>query len=377
MNSSEIIEFLRLIGAENITNDEARGWVRASCPLARWKHESGQDRKPSFGIKIPEKDGEAPYFHCFTCETNGPLPKLLSILSQCSGDRLLEASNFLSQLQLFDNKENEVNSGGRRRIRIKDKFASLDFGAREIKVNRPVPASVLEQYPLLAEKNEYTAHAEALRWICRERKISLATVEKYKLRLFTNSLDDVGVIFPILDKDGETVLDMWARLIHEKSFFRVTNSMSGTSVDYKAPNLLFGNHAFDPKKPGVLVEGAIDALRLHSLGVKNVLASFGSLSNEQIESLYAPVMYVGFDNDDAGRDFTKKAVKKLDVPSICILDWEVANVKDAGELETIEQFKKDFDARKKILKSSKVKNRVVTNEERPKRVFLKDDGSFL
>ncbi len=329
MNIQEITHFLRLIGAENIQQDEARGWVRASCPLAPWMHESGRDRKPSFGIKVPENEDEVPYYHCFTCQSNGPLPRLIANLTQMSGDRMAEASNYLSQFQLF--KSTDEDRPKRRRIILKDRFANVNFGEREILTNRPVPEEVLKDYPLLAEDCDLNAHTDALQWLKTDRNITDEAIAAFKLRLYVNPLDDVGVLFPILDKDGETVLDLWARLISEKNFFRVTQSLTGSAVEYKAPNLLFGNHLFNPEKPVLLVEGAIDALRLYSLGFKNVLAAFGSLSNEQIESLYAPVVYLGFDNDAAGHEFTKKAVAKLRVPSISILDWGVVGIKDAGE----------------------------------------------
>ena len=376
MNSAEIVHFLRLIGAKNIQSDDARGWVRASCPLAPWLHESGQDRKPSFGVKVPDKEGESPYYHCFACQSNGQLPKLLSTVARLSGDRQLEASNYLSQFELFSSSDADA-APKRRRIRLKDRFASVNFVEREVLRNPPVPSDVLAQYPLLSEKSDLTAHATALRWLAYERHISLQSIAKFKLRLFVNPLDDIGVIFPIIDKDGETVLDLWARLIDDKSFFRVTRSISGAGVDYKAPNLLFGNHLFDQTKPGVLVEGAVDALRLHTLGIKNVVASFGALSSEQLESLYAPVLYLGFDNDDAGHSFTRKAMKSLRVPSIGILDWSVAGIKDAGELTGLDQFKRVFDERRKILRAPKVKTREVDGKPRARRVFLKDDGTFL
>lgn len=375
MNIQEITQFLRLIGAKNIQQDEARGWVRASCPLAPWLHENGVDNKPSFGIKAPENDGEAPYYHCFTCQSNGPLPRLMANLSKMSGERFAEASNFLSQFQLFSDSDDERPK--RRRIVLKDRFAGVNFGEREVLINRPVPPEVLAQYPLLAEKSDLNAHADALRWLAYDRHITLPSIAEFKLRLYVNPLDETGVIFPILDKDGETVLDLWARLIGEKQFFRVTQSLSGSSVEYKAPNLLFGNHLFNPQKPVIIVEGAIDALRLRSLGFKNVLASFGALSNEQIESFYAPVVYLAFDNDAAGREFTKKAVAKLNSPSISILDWGIIGIKDAGELENMEQFRKVFDARTKILRAPKVKERKVPSEPRAKRLYLKNDGTFL
>jgi len=377
MDIRDATRFLRLIGAENIVQDEARGWVRASCPLAPWLHEGGRDRKPSFGIKLSDASTDAPYYHCFTCNSSGPLPRLLSNLVQLSGDRMLEASNFLSKFELFPNKDDTEEAPRGRRIRFRDRFVGKDLSARQVKQNLPVPQDILQQYPLLSEKCDLNAHAEVLRWLAYERNITLQSIAKFQLRLMVTPLDDVCVIFPIIAKDGETVLDIWARRIDDKQFFRVTPAMAGTTIEYGAPNLLFGNHVFDPSRAVVVVEGALDALRLYSIGIKNVVASFGGLSREQLDALYAPVVYLGFDNDDAGRKFAKKAAEKLNVPSIALLDWGVGGIKDAAELRNLEHFKEIFEARVKILKSDKTKSRKLDTEPRPKKHFLKRDGSFL
>ena len=381
MDSVQIIRFLELLGVDRITHDRERGWVRSSCPLAKWMHESGKDRKPSFGIKIPE-EGKAPYFYCFACGSTGPLPKLLHNLIGLSKDRLADASNFLSQFPLFEDKQ-ETSPRGGRRIRITDKYASAAFSDREVLTNESVPQESLAQYPLLAEKCSLTAHAEALKWLVYTRKISLQSIAKFKLRLYVAPvLEDVGVIFPILSRDGEQVLDMWVRLIDQKRFFRLSKDFTGGSVDYKAPNLWFGNHMLTTEKPVVLVEGGIDVLRLDSFGVQNVLGSFGMPSREQIESIYAPVVYLGYDNDGvdgAGTRTTKKLVDTLQVPSISILDWGVAGRKDAGELESVAEFRAVFDARIKILKSVTKPPRRIKPKIDPTASLLrsKRDDSFL
>ena len=376
MNMQEITEFLRLIGAKNIQQDEARGWVRASCPLAPWQHEGGDDSKPSFGIKVPESETEVPYYHCFTCQSNGQLPKLVTALMHLSGSRMAEASNYLSQFELF--KTDDESTSRRKRIVVRDRFVDAKFTDRIVLKNDPVPPEILAQFPPLYEKSDLTAHREALFWLGKERGISVEAMRKYQVRLYVSPLDEVGVLFPIIDTDGVTVLDMWARLIENKQFFRVKNTLTRSPVDYKAPNLLFGNHLFEPGKPILLVEGAIDALKLESLGVHRAMATFGALSNEQAESLPASVIYLGFDNDPAGHEIAKKAKTKLhDVPSVSLLDWGVVGCKDAGELETQEQFRKVFDARIKILRAPKVKDRVRKQNARAKLHFLKEDGTFL
>jgi DNA primase (bacterial type) len=210
----------------------------------------------------------------------------------------------------------------------------------------------------------------------------LHSIAKFQLRLFVDPiLDEVGVIFPILNKDASKVLDMWVRMIDQKKFFRLSREFLGSLVDYHAPNLWFGNHLMSTERPVVLVEDALDALRLDSLGVQNCLASLGEPSREQIAGLYAPAVYLGFDGggDRAGGRYTKKVMETLQVPAVSLLDWGVVGVKDAGALESEAQLRAVFDARIKILKSQKTKTERRVKEEDPATSILrgKKDDTFL
>ena len=54
MRRGDIIQFLRLLRAGNI-DTSGSDWVQASCPLAVRTHQKGEDRRPSFGIKVNDK----------------------------------------------------------------------------------------------------------------------------------------------------------------------------------------------------------------------------------------------------------------------------------------------------------------------------------
>ena len=92
----------------------------------------------------------------------------------------------------------------------------------------------------------------------------------------------------------------------------------------------FGQHLYVTDQPLVLVEGPIDMMRLFTLGIKNVVASCGEPSREQLASVHAPSIYVGYDADTAGRRFARKALQHIDATRRFLLDWEVAGIKDAG-----------------------------------------------
>jgi hypothetical protein len=352
MNLEHVKQFLLLIGATNIRIDAAGGWVRCSCPLAPWLHSGGRDRNPSFGIIVPKEIGKTPSFNCFACSSSGKLPRLLHSLTILSGDRLLVASNYLSRFEVFDEQNIEERSE-RRRFKVTDRFASLCLEDRKVIRNEPVPAGILSGLPLLAEKCNLTAHSDALLWLVQERNLTLPAIADFKLRLYVDSLADVGIVFPVISRDGSSVLDMYVRMTERKRFFRLSKELTDSLVDYRAPNLWFGNHLYSEGRPLMLVEGPIDALRLYSLGISNVLASFGEPSDEQIASVYAPVIHLAYDADVSGRQKMRKLIRKIDAPNIHIIDWEVCGVKDAGDLISEGQFRTAFDARHKIERTIK------------------------
>jgi hypothetical protein len=353
MRMEHVEHFLLLLGARRVVKHPERGWIQCSCPLAIATHKHGTDSSPSFGVKVPEDDDKAPYFHCYACGASGPLSRLLFDVEMIFNTPYKEATEYLSRFRIFNERKETVVTA-RRRVKVYDKFANWNE-SRAMLRNPIVPDSVLQQYPLLSEKSALNAHYYVLFWLTHDRRISLPAITKFQLRLYEDTLlDRYGVIFPVLSRDGKFVYDLWVRLIDEKRFFRLTADMARCPVDYRAPNLWFGNHVYTTERPLVLVEGALDALRLYSLGVENVMASMGMPSREQISSVYAPIIYLGYDNDGeggAGANMTKKLVRELPVPAISVLDWSTIGLKDAGELTSEAQLRMVFDSRVRILKS--------------------------
>lgn len=83
MKQSEAVAFLQHLKAKHVS---ARGkWVQASCPLAPWYHDSGQDSSPSFAIRL--EDNKPSYFNCFACK-HGSLSDLVIELMHLKGQSL-------------------------------------------------------------------------------------------------------------------------------------------------------------------------------------------------------------------------------------------------------------------------------------------------
>jgi len=213
-----------------------------------------------------------------------------------------------------------------------------------------VPDEVLEMFPYISKHD-----TELLEWLMIERRISIDAIIAFRLRKFQQN-GKLGVIFPVLARENKKrVLDMFVRLIDGKQNFRLTAEVVRrlrprlhNIPDYKAPHLCFGNHLHDATKAVVIVEAPLDAMRLYSLNFKNVLATCGALGRKQAELLYSRTVYLGFDADDAGRKFMRRAFRLLKpkVPVIYRLDWSKASerrqVKDANELKDVSEARHIF-----------------------------------
>jgi len=350
MDKEEVVLFLESIGAENIDASPGSDWVKVSCPLAPWFHESGRDEHPSFGVKA----GPSPTYHCFACGCKGPLPRLLHNLHWLTGKRFEEASALLSA-DVSDIADDDVR--GRKRKIVEDKFGFIK--RRAVLRNIPVPDEVLKKYPLLVDVDCRNGN-RVKGYLVEERGIPLQSIAMYGIRCFRDErYGKVGYVFPVMSRDGKRTLDLWARIVDGRSFFRLNATITGSKENYSAPNVWMGWQFYDPEKPVILVEGVIDLLKLKALGVSNVLGCGGGPSREQLATLHSRVTYFGFDADAAGRGFTKRALELVDSPSRFLLDWSKAIVKDRntgemrpakdpGDLENKAQFKKVFDARIKV-----------------------------
>ncbi len=135
-----------------------------------------------------------------------------------------------------------------------------------------------------------------------------------------NKLDDLGLInkngldgydrfvdrimIPITNLDGK-VVGFTGRIYHTEDSAKYINTKE-TAI-YKKGNLIFNyfnaKNYIKEKKEALLVEGNMDAIRMYSSGIKNVLALMGTtLTKEQItilKKLRVPIILM-LDNDNAG-----------------------------------------------------------------------------
>lgn len=326
MNEAGILSFLKAVGVRQVFRDNPP-WLRSACPLASALHENGRDDHPSFGIKINPR-GESIY-HCFACG-GGLLVRLLHNLFVC-GLPYKEASRVYGECEIFDGK---------------DTPAEKVFSVIGLDANKgSVPTDVLERFPLITTSSYETKR-------CREyltqRGISEEVQEKFQLRIYPSFQ---AIVFPRMDKEGN-VWALRARPRKFKSFFSISPSFLGDDREWGDYSTWFGAQFLDTETPPLPVESETDVLRLYSLGVNLAeaipIGCCGALQRPQLEALYQDVMFLGFDADMPGKRNFQRAFKIRKGAVLFKLDWAMVGRKDAGELESLEEYKAVWRNRKML-----------------------------
>ena len=144
------------------------------------------------------------------------------------------------------------------------------------------------------------------------------------------------IIFPIHNLDGQAIGFTGRIYNNEKNIAKYFNSRE--SVIFKKGDILFNYHrakdAIRVNKKVVLVEGNMDAIRVYSSGIKNVVALMGTaITNEQIsilKKLRAEVILL-LDNDNAGELATYNVGKLLESANVDVSVVRLSGAKDPDE----------------------------------------------
>ncbi len=322
MNRDSILTFINALGGENIID---RGdWIMCSCIFAADSHTNGTDSNPSFGISINNENKLV--YHCFTCSPDiHPIERLLHNLWLLSGKYPYELAKLFSQLDAgaSNTQPKKVNKDvWDTKVRIDKKAESLDD-------------DVLENFPLINGSSDSTRAKDYL----QSRDISTEIIYKLGVRYWTKN---GSVIFPHTDCNGGIYI-LRHRGVETKVLYTITNEMAKVKREFpKFSNsgAWFGLHLINWSKPVMLVEGCIDVLRLHELGLTNCIASGSAYAHKkQFESLLCSSVILGYDMDSAGMLARKRCIKFLkDKMIICDVNWSLARsrrgfkCKDAGDL---------------------------------------------
>lgn len=81
MNREELVLFVGALGVQKIQAGGSQ-YVMFTCPLARWRHQSGEDHTPSTGAKIT--DSGPSWTKCFGCGFHGTFSDLVATVQHYS-----------------------------------------------------------------------------------------------------------------------------------------------------------------------------------------------------------------------------------------------------------------------------------------------------
>lgn len=297
------------------------------------------ERTPSFFISE-----EGNYYKCFGC---GDAGDAITFIEK------IENVNFIEAIEIIGKKYNiavEINDFGNEskdEIEYKEKKNAeiiLKEAEKIFKENltkekiaieyikkRNLNEDIINEFNLGYSNGNLFNHLKQNKYNTELAKklglIKYNEVENFKDRL----------IIPIRDSRN-TIVGFGARIINEKtSEAKYINS--NDNILFHKSNILFNlniakNFIFKENN-AYIAEGYFDVISLHKIGIKNTIASCGtSLTDSQCLLLkkYTNLVTLFYDNDDAGKKATIRAINKLLKNGLMINIVDFKNYKDPDEI---------------------------------------------
>ena len=284
MDEGTIVRILQGLGSRKIKR--SGNGVMASCPFAPYSHASGEDKNPSFSMKI-NPGGDSPW-KCFTCGKKGNAKGLIYQYKESGGGWRSDLWDLVKG-EMEDSLSSKMSKLGswddQRRRRAKEYGPSLGsdwiISGYEKDFKLEDYAEILKGYPAYAEKRGITLD-QAVRW-------NLGFDQKEQ-RLF----------IPIFDENNKMV-GYSGRSIHKDIEPKYKHAENMRRDKY-----LYGEHLVDKtRKIGYITEGFMDVWALERYGLKNCLGVMGTAcSYIHVEKLrkWFDVVVIFPHNDPAGRD---------------------------------------------------------------------------
>ena len=277
------------------------------------------EKTGSFSVS-PDKQ----IYHCFGCKKGGGV---ISFIMEEENLSFPDAVRFLAKRANLPVPEEEQGEGSRLRARLLElnrdaarfyyellhdkrgeacaEYLNQRRITRRTAVNFGLGASADEWDGLLtAMTRKGYSKAELLAAGLVVQGKGGSVYDKFRKRL----------IFPVIDVRGDVVA--FGGRIVDKNDPGAKYMNSPETIIYSKRRVLYGlNLAKKSKRENIiLVEGNIDVVMLHQAGFDNVCASMGTaLTSEQLQLLsrYTKELVLCYDNDDAGKVATQKALTLL------------------------------------------------------------------
>ncbi|MBR6739021.1 MAG: DNA primase [Oscillospiraceae bacterium] len=277
------------------------------------------EKTGSFSVS-PDKQ----IYHCFGCKKGGGV---VSFIMEEENLSFPDAVRFLAKRANIPVPEEEQSEGNRLRSRILElnrEAARFYYdllqsprgeACREYLNTRKITQKTAVNFGLGASVNEWDVLFREMtrRGYTKAELLASGLVVNGKnggaYDKFRNRL-----IFPVIDARGD-VVGFGGRVV-DKNDPGAKYMNTPETVAYSKRRVLYGlNLAKKSKRENILlVEGNIDVVMLHQAGFDNACASMGTaLTSEQVRLLsrYTKELILCYDNDDAGKVATQKALSIL------------------------------------------------------------------
>jgi DNA primase len=286
-----------------------RNW-RALCPF---HHE----KTPSFMVS-PEKG----IFHCFGCHAGGDIFKFVMLMDNISWPEAVKKLGARLGITIEETREDTVKRSEKQKIYDllesacefyhKSLKQSADAAhAREYLKKRGVTAESIEKFKIGYAPRKALLQAAVKTGRTPEELIASGVMTKTEKGTLYEYMSE-RIVFPIIDTHGRVVAFGGRTLKDEQPKYINTPE---TSVYSKSSHLygLFQSLAFlRQDRRAVVLEGYMDVVVTHQLGVGNTVAPLGTsftLQHSHLISRYAEELTLLFDADAAGKNAARRALE--------------------------------------------------------------------
>ncbi len=299
-----------------------------------------EDHSPSMSVS-----SEKQIYKCFSCGAAG---NVFTFVKEIENISFIEAVKIVAEKSglIFNSyiKEDKKPKNNQEEYEIMSfalKFYQNNLNtkeglkAKEYLKNRSLKESVIKDFDLgLALGKDY-----ALNKLLLNKKYKIDTLLNLGLinrnGEYINDVFNYRIIFPIHDLEGNPI-GFTGRIYEKNDQAKYINSKE--SAIFKKGQILFNYHRakseIKKQKEVIIVEGNMDAIRLYSEGIKNVVALMGtSLTKDQVnilKSLRSSVILM-LDNDNAGETATFQNGNILASAGITPKVVRLSNEKDPDE----------------------------------------------
>lgn len=296
------------------------------------------EKTPSFSV-APDKQ----IYHCFGCGKGG---SVINFIMEIENLSFRDAVYFLARragMTVPEDKPDERGQQRERMLKLNRDAARFFYSrleapggapAREYIIKRGISGAMAKNFGLGYAPDEWYALSNAMRdkGYSEQELISAGLVIQNKSGRGVHDRFRGRLMFPVIDVRG-SVIGFSGRILGDGEP-KYMNSPE-TLVFSKSHNL-FGLNLAKKSKNGyiILAEGNIDVVSLHQAGFDSAVASLGtSLTAEQARliSRYTSEVIIAYDNDEAGRKASQRAIGILEKLDIKVRVLRMSGAKDPDE----------------------------------------------